>query len=226
MRTRQVPFTYSSGSTRHPDHSPTGGSLTVPRKAESATVSRPVKPPQAAERLVWAVETLAVQPTDRLLEIGCGHGVAVSLVCEKLDGGSITAIDRSPTMIAMARQRNAACVAAGSVSLQGVSLHAADFGAARFDKVFAIRVGVFWRGEPARELAVVKRCLAPEGRLYLVDDPPAANQARNLIQQASVTLENHGFTIQEVLTHALGPTTVVCVIAGSTERPVHFTGGC
>src|ERR671932_220552 len=61
---------------------------------------------KASERVVWAVETLEVRPADRLLEVGCGHGVAVSLVCERLTTGTITAIDRSPKMIEMATRRN------------------------------------------------------------------------------------------------------------------------
>jgi trans-aconitate methyltransferase len=169
---------------------------------------------KAAERLVWAVDVLAVEPTDRLLEIGCGHGVAVSLVCEKLDGGTITAIDRSAKMIEMARKRNADHVDSGVASFQTASLDQADLGDARFDKIFAINVGLFWRRRPVRELTILRDHLAPKRLLYLFHEQPPRSTAPPIAASVPAVLENSGFTVTEILTQDLGRTRVGCVIAG------------
>lgn len=173
---------------------------------------------EAAERLVWAVETLAVEPSDRLLEIGCGHGVAVSLVCEKLGGGSIVAIDRSPKMIAMATKRNADHVASGKASFQAVSLHEADFGKARFDKIFAVHVGVFLRGRPARELEIVKTHLAPGGSFHLVYQPLVPAHTREVGETLSSVLAGHGFRVEEPRIQDLSTGPAVCVIGRGARK--------
>jgi cyclopropane fatty-acyl-phospholipid synthase-like methyltransferase len=173
----------------------------------------------AADRLVWAVATLDVQPADRILEIGCGHGVAVSLVCERLDGGHITAIDRSPKMIGMATRRNADHVAAGRASFQTTSLDRADFGGARFDKVFAVHVGAFLRRGSDREFQVVRDCLAADGRLYVIFQPLAADKAGATAETLSAVLGHHGFTVDEVLVGDLGPATAVAVVARVRPGP-------
>jgi ubiquinone/menaquinone biosynthesis C-methylase UbiE len=124
-----------------------------------------------SDRLEAVVDQLDLRPDDRVLEIGCGHGVAASIVCERLAGGRLTVIDRSAKMIEAAARRNAAHVEAGKAEFLVASLEDADLGDRRFDVIFAVRVGLFHR-EPERARALAERWLAPGGRVTAVFDPP------------------------------------------------------
>jgi ubiquinone/menaquinone biosynthesis C-methylase UbiE len=124
-----------------------------------------------SKRLAAIVDQLGIRPTDRVLEIGCGHGVAATMVCERLDGGRLTAIDRSAKMIEAAARRNAAHVEEGNAEFLVADIEEVDLGERRFEVIFAVRVGLFHR-EPERARALAERWLAPCGRVEAFFDPP------------------------------------------------------
>ena len=163
---------------------------------------------------MWAIDTLAVDPADRVLEVGCGHGVAVSLVCQRLASGRITAIDRSEKMIEMATRRNREHVAAGRAVLKTAALEQADLGSERFDKVFAFNVAPFWL-QPQVALGIVRRHLAPDGTVSLFWDARHSqpDRARDLADRLSEKVRLAGFSVHRVLVKDLRPVPAVCVIA-------------
>ncbi|GIH10738.1 hypothetical protein Rhe02_88050 [Rhizocola hellebori] len=146
------------------------------------------------ERQQWAVDTMAIGPRDRVLEIGCGHGIAVSLICERLTTGQVTAIDRSASMVRLASQRNANHIAAGRAEFVAADLDAADLPSGGFDKVFAVNVSLFWLGTGPGQIERVKSLLAHQGTLYVFHEPPKPSIAKTILDKAEATLKGHGFT--------------------------------
>lgn len=164
--------------------------------------------PKVSDRLVWTVETMSVRPNDRVLEIGCGHGVAVTLVCEKLTTGSILAIDRSAKMTEMAARRNAPFP---NASFQTANLHEADLNGERFDKVLAIHLPVLLRGDPDRELAIIRDHLAPGGQLFVSYQPLDPSQVESTVDKLTLELGQHGMAAKAIR-HELPSGSIVCVI--------------
>jgi len=161
------------------------------------------------ERIRWAVETLGVEPGDRLLEIGGGPGVAASLVCDGLDSGSLLLIDRSATAIERTRRRNPEHVASGLLALATLALADFDPGTARFDKTFAVNVNVFWTTPATEELARLRRALAHDGRLFLFYETPSAARAGEVLQRVVDTLRANGFAEPRLVSRSA--TLVGCV---------------
>lgn len=165
------------------------------------------------ERLTWAVQNLDLTPGDRVLEIGCGRGVAAALICERLTSGTVTAIDRSATAVEAARRRNEECVAAGRAAFRTASLEESAFPDASFDKVLAVNVNLFWVRSPDRELAALRRWLAPGGVLCLCWEPPDARRAEEIAGQVAAAVAEQGF-VAEVRTGVTGAgSRLVCVRA-------------
>jgi hypothetical protein len=120
-------------------------------------------------------------------------GVAASLVCDRLDGGSLLLIDRSATAIERTRRRNSEHVASGRLALENVDVADFDPGAARFGKVFAVNVNVFWTTPATEELARIRRALERDGRLLLFYEISNAARARQILGRVVDALRTNGF---------------------------------
>jgi ubiquinone/menaquinone biosynthesis C-methylase UbiE len=164
------------------------------------------------DRLTWAVQRLASRPDDEVLEVGCGTGVAASLLCEQLTEGQLTAIDRSAAMVAAAQRRNRAHIATGRAIIRRMALADADFDGDSFDRALAVHVNAFWL-DPTSELDVLKRLLRPRGVLCLVYQPPAVSQISWIADACSGFLRRHGFVGLRVDVKELLPTPGVCITA-------------
>ena len=138
----------------------------------------------------------------------------MAAISERLTRGTILAIDRSATAIAAARRRNADFVQAGRVTFTTVALADLAVGRARFDKIFAVNVNLFWR-RAAGELAGVRRLLAPRGHLHLVYEPPTAAQVARIGRETTRTLTESGFS-----------DIVVRMGSGSAQGLIHVAARC
>jgi SAM-dependent methyltransferase len=177
--------------------------------------------PSNRQRNRWVVSLLAVQPTERVLEIGFGPGVAIAELVPA-GAGHVYGIDHSAVMLRQASKRNAAAIRAGRVSLINASadqLPAALDGP--FDAILAVNSLGFWPA-PAERLAELRQRLAPSGRIAIVSQPrcPGATAAtsRSAAGEIGNLLRGAGFTHLSTETLPLSPP-AVCVLATSSPRP-------
>ncbi len=139
------------------------------------------------------------------MEIGCGRGVAIRLVCDSSPDIRMTAIDRSAAMVEAATQRNADLIAAGRVRVQLGQLESVLEAGNRYDIVFAINVNRFWVKPVVPALRALRRMLRPGGEFYLFYEAPTSEKATEIAQTILLALPPAGVLEFEELRPAADP---------------------
>lgn len=118
----------------------------------------------------WAVDLLVVRPSDHVLEIGFGPGLAVQALSRRARRGRVAGVDVSALMVRQASGRNAAAIRAGQVELREGGVSDLPYPDSSFDKALAVNNVQFWPNLP-EDLGEVRRVLRPGGVLAIVLQP-------------------------------------------------------
>ena len=152
---------------------------------------------EGIDRLQWAVRGLGLAGDERVLEIGPGHGVAITHVCEILTSGAIVAVERSAKMVAAAKSRNSDFVDAGKVTIIEGTVSDLDPAVHSFDRVLAARVRHFI-SDPELVLGPLAPLMAPGGELHVVFDSPSGMGLEETGDSIARPLDAHGFRLERI----------------------------
>jgi ubiquinone/menaquinone biosynthesis C-methylase UbiE len=162
----------------------------------------------------WAVRLLDVEPTDRVIELGCGPGVAIAALATRARRGLVVGVDHSQVMIRQAGRRNRDAVRAGRVRLVHTPVERMSIGDGPFDAALAVNTVGMWP-DPIARLGELARLLRPGGRVALVSQPrcPGATAATSAAaaDELAGLLTEAGFERLRTETLDLDPP-VACVL--------------
>ena len=105
-------------------------------------------------------EALGAQPGDRVLDVGCGPGFySRELIDQVGPGGSVTGVDQSPQMLAVAKRRSEGL---GNARFEEGDATALPVEGERFARALSVQVLEYVADVPAT-LAEMHRALRPGG---------------------------------------------------------------
>lgn len=162
----------------------------------------------------WMVDRLEVGPDDRLVDVGCGPGLAVSYAADRCGAAKVAGVDASEVMVGLARRRNRRAIREGRVEIHRADAATLPLADASFTAAGSLNSLQFW-ASPEKGLGELHRVLEPGGRVAVVlmarsDDPagptppPWVTETLDRMREAGFAdLGTAGHTFGGVLHHAL-----------------------
>ncbi len=162
----------------------------------------------------WTVELLKLAPRDRVLEVGCGPGIALKACLKTVTDGTVVGLDHSDVMIAQARGRNLRAVRKKRLRLVLGTLAELPHDEPPFDKIFSINVIQFV--DKAAFIAESVKHLSRDGILATSFQPRGGKPTREQALEMGKTLEtlftSAGLTEVRTELLELKPVPAICVL--------------
>lgn len=147
----------------------------------------------------FAVKTLDVGATDRVLEIGFGGGVTLPSLIDS--AAFVAGVDRSRDMVIRAKKEFAKAISSKRADFYESNVETLPFASASFDRVCTVNTVYFWASLDVA-FAEIHRVLTPGGRLVVGFLPKDRMDLMNLptdvftartVEEIVVVLERTGF---------------------------------
>lgn len=143
-----------------------------------------------------ALELLGIDPNDRVLEIGFGHGRTIARAATLASAGFVAGVEVSAAMLQMATRYNQHLIKAGRVALHLTQSSAIPYPDRSFDRILAVHTLYFWT-EPLVHLLEIFRVMKDDARLVLCftpkEDPQMVNQFPATVYRFYSIDDVHGF---------------------------------
>ncbi|MCB0043188.1 MAG: methyltransferase domain-containing protein [Anaerolineae bacterium] len=173
------------------------------------------------------LELLALQPADRVLDVGFGGGYLLDRMSRVVDDGWLAGVDISPAIVAAAQKRYRAKVNAGMLGLACAAADALPFPDEHFTKVCSVNSIFYWH-DVEQGLREIARVLVKGGHLVLCFTSMASLEqkgfARHIDLVEPTTLDEimRAIGLRDIRTSTFADRhrTYICMIArhGSLER--------
>jgi trans-aconitate methyltransferase len=171
------------------------------------------------QRNAWTVDLLSIEARHRVLELGCGPGVALKAALTRARDGLVVGVDHSEVMLNQATKRNRQAVAERKLilhlgELDNLQMITDSHG--RFDRVFSINVLQFLKNRQDA-LRSLFNATAAGGVLASTYQPRGTNPTREDALRMAEEIHAHatdaGFINLSIAELPLKPVPAICVLA-------------
>jgi ubiquinone/menaquinone biosynthesis C-methylase UbiE len=118
---------------------------------------------------VWGLSHLEIQPTDQILDIGCGGGANIARMLKLAPQGRVCGLDYSELCVRKSARHNRGAVSRGASEIRCGSVSQIPWPDGAFDLVTAFETVYFWP-DFVNDLREVRRALKPGGKLFICNE--------------------------------------------------------